>query len=91
MLITLEAPEDDEEISMSDASDHFLEVIKSVLRRSDVVSKSNSTQFIILLYNIGAANVPDVVERMKDRWAQEDLSAKIKFDCEWDLMKVDDH
>ena len=91
MLITLEAPEDDEEISMSDASDHFLEVIKSVLRRSDVVSKSNSTQFIILLYNIGASNVPDVVERMKDRWAQEDLSAKIKFDCEWDLMKVDDH
>lgn len=90
MLITLNQPED-EEISMSDVSDQFLEMLKSILRRSDVVSKSNSTQFIILLYNIGAANVPDVVDRIKERWAQEDLSAKIKFDCEWDLMKVDEH
>ena len=91
MLITLEAPTDAGDISMSDVSDQFLEMLKSILRRSDVVSKSNSTQFIILLYNIGAANVPDVVDRIKERWAQEELSAKIKFDCEWDLMKVDEH
>lgn len=90
MLITLNQPED-EEISMSDVSDQFLEMLKSILRRSDVVSKSNSTQFIILLYNIGAANVPDVVDRIKERWAQEDLSAKISFNCEWGLMKVDEH
>ncbi len=90
MLITLKAPEDDETIAMSDVSDQFLDMLKSILRRSDVVSKSNSTQFIVLLYNIGSSNVPDVVERIKERWSSEEPSEKITFECEWDLMKVDD-
>ena len=90
MLITLEAPEDDEEIVMSDVSDHFLELLKSILRRSDVVSKSNSTQFIVLLYNIGASNVPDVVDRINSNWAEHEISSKVEFTCEWDLMKVDE-
>ncbi len=89
MLITLSAADEDEEL-LADAGDQFLEMLKANLRRSDVVSKSNTTQFIVLLYNIGASNVPDVIERIKDCWSAEPLGAKIKFECEWDLMKVDD-
>ena len=89
LLITLEPPADDETIQMSDVSDRFLDQLKSILRRSDVVTKSNSTQFIVLLYNIGEENVPDVVDRIKARWSQDEQSATIGINCEWDLMKVD--
>lgn len=90
MLITLEPPADDESVSIADAGDQFLEMLKENLRRSDVVSKSNSTQFIVLLYNIGASNMPDVVERIKECWSKEPLGEKISFALEWDLMKIDD-
>lgn len=88
VLITLEAL--DKEIDLEEVGDHFLESMKSALRRSDAITKSNQTQFILLLYDIGKENVPDVIERVKKHWAEDELSAKVGFNYEWDLVRDDD-
>ena len=88
MLLTL-VPSDELEMSLMDAGDVFQEMLKSILRRTDAISKSNQTQFIVLLYDIGEENVPDVIERIERRWEQEELSRQLRFTSEWSIMKAD--
>ena len=90
MLLTLN-PSEELDMSLMDAGDEFLNMLKKILRRSDVISRSNQAQIIVLLYDIGSANVPDVVERIETHWAQEELSAKLSFTSEWDIVKLDEH
>lgn len=75
------------EISMSEVSEAFLEILISTLRRSDTITQSSNNQFVVILYDVEYDNVELVIDRIKRNWQQSDFSDKVSFNYEYNAIK----
>ncbi|MCR4658516.1 MAG: diguanylate cyclase [Lachnospiraceae bacterium] len=68
-------------------TDEFLEVLRSSLRQSDIITQSGRNQFMVLLLEITASNLEIVTDRILKKWDSSDASRFCRADYEIDLLR----
>lgn len=74
-------------VPIEDAADQFYDVLRASLRQSDVVTKNNASQFIVLLPETPEQNVSTVTERIMTNWAGADASAMYEVSFEQGMLE----
>ena len=74
------------DITGAEADEEFLKMLKSTLRRSDVITQSSNNQFILILYDISADNVHNVIDRINRNWDHYEMSNNVTMTYEWDVI-----
>ena len=70
---------DDEQILMEESS-HFCELLKTQLRRSDIILQSKPNQFFLLLPELSEVDGIRVIERILSVWNESEHAAGIHID-----------
>ena len=84
LLYSVEAGED---IDIEEASDEFANLISSLLRVSDVVTKYSKNQIMIVLMNVEASDIKVVTDRIENKWKETDLGTKCTLTYEMDRFQ----
>ncbi len=68
-------------------SDEFLEVLRSSLRQSDIITQRGKNQFMVLLLEITASNLEIVTDRILGKWSALEASKDCRAEYEIDLLQ----
>ncbi|MBO6179650.1 MAG: diguanylate cyclase [Selenomonadaceae bacterium] len=74
-----------EETSRETAEEHFMDLLKTSLRRGDIITK-NASNFIVLLTNIDGEYVDSVSERIQHKWEKLPDSKSYLYSYEWSIL-----
>ncbi len=75
------------EIKISDVAEQFQNTLRTTFRKGDVVTKSGSSQFFVLLTNTDAyKDVTHAVDRVGKNWDKEHGSRYFWFEYEWTVL-----
>ncbi|MBQ8679209.1 MAG: diguanylate cyclase [Treponema sp.] len=74
-------------VPIEDAADEFMEVLCSSLRQSDLVTKNNALQFIVMLPEISNSDINTVTERIMQNWKSADSSAMFSLSFEQGMIE----
>ena len=74
-----------EETNRETAEEHFMDLLKTSLRRGDVITK-NGSNFIVLLSNINGEYVDSVSERIQHKWEELPDSKSYLYSYEWTIL-----
>ncbi len=62
------------EMAFSELMDSYLELLRSTLRHSDIITQSGEDRFLLLLPETSARNAQNVILRLEDKWKEDILS-----------------
>ena len=87
MLLFALKEKDHAAVPIEDAADEFLETLGSSLRQSDIVTQSNTSQFIVILPETPSQNVSSVTGRILANWGEADASAMFTVSVDSDVIR----
>ena len=89
VLFSLKRTGDEENFSLKQAGEKFVECLHKTLRRGDVVTQNGINQFIVLLTNTDAHHdVTRAVARVIENWGKLPEGKNFYFTHEWSLLDV---
>lgn len=86
LLFTI-TEDEDAATPLNELVEQFLEVLRTSLRQSDVITQSSKNQCIVLLSELKANDIEVVTDRIMSAWERQEASAHAQVEYELDALK----